>query len=153
MELTLETDIYEPRINNDGDYEDYLPPFGKYKNGLRCPCGARKDHVFDTRTSFIGHIKTKTHQKWLADLTHKKKILLFHLNGSSANRGSGKDKHEIAFSPDDSIWGKIDPAKSGAYAIVEFALKYDIPIICEINRGNAKECIRSLNKLKELSGV
>lgn len=72
MDLTVESDIYEPNIIDNGDYDDYIPPSSKFKNGLRCPCGARKDHVFDTRTSFSGHIKTKTHQKWLSDLNRNK---------------------------------------------------------------------------------
>ena len=72
MELSLDSDIYEPSIFDDGNYSDYLPPSSKFKNGLRCPCGARKDHVFDSRASFNTHIKTKTHQKWLADLNTNK---------------------------------------------------------------------------------
>jgi hypothetical protein len=72
MDLTVESDIYEPNIDDNGNYDDYLPPSSKFKNGLRCPCGARKDHVFDTRISFGGHIKTKTHQKWLSDLNKNK---------------------------------------------------------------------------------
>ncbi len=71
MDLSLESDIYEPIID-DGNYSDYLPPSSKFKNGLRCPCGARKDHIFDSRQSFAGHIKTKTHQKWLTDLNTNK---------------------------------------------------------------------------------
>lgn len=72
MDLSLESDIYEPNTNDIGNYVDYLPPSSKFKNGLRCPCGARKDHVFDSRPSFSGHIKTKTHQKWLSDLNINK---------------------------------------------------------------------------------
>lgn len=72
MDLSLESDIYEPNIDDNGNYVDYLPPSSKFKNGLRCPCGARKDHVFDSRPSFSGHIKTKTHQKWLSDLNINK---------------------------------------------------------------------------------
>jgi len=72
MDLTLDSDIYEPCINDDGNYYDYLPPSSKFKNGLRCPCGARKDHVFDSRPSFTIHIKSKTHQKWLHDLNANK---------------------------------------------------------------------------------
>lgn len=72
MDLSLESDIYEPCIGDDGNYSDYLPPSSKFKNGLRCPCGARKDHVFDTRPSFANHIKTKTHLKWLSDLNTNK---------------------------------------------------------------------------------
>ena len=72
MDLSLESDIYEPNIDDNGNYTDYLPPSSKFKNGLRCPCGARKDHVFDSRSSFSIHIKTKTHQKWLTDLNTNK---------------------------------------------------------------------------------
>jgi hypothetical protein len=72
MDLQVESDIYEPNINNEGDYSDYLPTASKFKNGLRCPCGTRKEHIFDTRSSFSGHIKTKTHQKWIIDLNANK---------------------------------------------------------------------------------
>lgn len=72
MDLLVESDIYEPNIDSDGDYSDYLPTASKFKNGLRCPCGSRKEHVFDTRQSFSGHIKTKTHLKWIADLNANK---------------------------------------------------------------------------------
>jgi hypothetical protein len=72
MDLSIESDIYDPCIGDDGNYCDYLPPSSKFKNGLRCPCGARKDHVFDSRPSFSSHIKTKTHLKWLSDLNTNK---------------------------------------------------------------------------------
>jgi hypothetical protein len=72
MNLSLESDIYQPNIDNDGNYVDYVPPSSKFTNGLRCPCGARKDHVFDSRSTFVAHIKTKTHQKWLGDLNANK---------------------------------------------------------------------------------
>lgn len=72
MELTIDSDIYEPNVDNNGNYADYIPPSSKFSNGLRCPCGARKDHIFDSRSSFIMHIKTKTHQKWLGDLNTNK---------------------------------------------------------------------------------
>lgn len=72
MELSLDSDIYEPSIDDDGNYSDYLPPSSKFKNGLRCPCGARKDHIFDSRASFGIHIKTKTHQKWIGELNTNK---------------------------------------------------------------------------------
>ena len=72
MDLQVESDIYEPNIDEDGNYSDYLPKSSKFSNGLRCPCGARKEHIFDNRQSFSGHIKTKTHQKWLSDLNTNK---------------------------------------------------------------------------------
>ena len=72
MDLQVESDIYEPNINEDGNYLDYLPKSSKFNYGLRCPCGSRKGHVFDTRSSFSGHIKTKTHLKWISDLNANK---------------------------------------------------------------------------------
>ena len=72
MDLIVESDIYEPCISDGSNYSDYLPPSSKFKNGLRCPCGTRKEHIFDSRQSFNGHIKTKTHQKWLQDLNSNK---------------------------------------------------------------------------------
>jgi hypothetical protein len=72
MDISLDSDIYEPNADDKGTYVDFLPPSSKFKNGLRCPCGARKDHVFDSRSSFAVHIKSKTHQKWLSDLNTNK---------------------------------------------------------------------------------
>ena len=72
MDLSLESDIYEPNTDDNGNYIDFLPPSSKFKNGLRCPCGTRKEHIFDNRPSFGSHIKTKTHLKWLSDLNTNK---------------------------------------------------------------------------------
>jgi hypothetical protein len=72
MDLIVESDIYEPCIDENGNYVDYIPPSSKFKNGMRCPCGSRKEHNFDSRQSFTGHIKTKTHQKWIADMNINK---------------------------------------------------------------------------------
>jgi endonuclease IV len=87
---------------------------------------------------------------WLDRLIYKKKIRMFHLNGSSAALGSGKDKHEIAFGPDDRIWHGINPEDSGVKAIVEFAETRNIPIICEINRGTEKNVKKSIKIIKSL---
>lgn len=65
MDLALESDIYQPSINADGNYVDYLPPSSKFASGMRCPCGARKEHVFNTHQAFAIHCKSKTHQKWI----------------------------------------------------------------------------------------
>lgn len=70
--IAIDSDIYEPNIDDKGNYTDYIPSSSKFTNGLRCPCGARKDHIFDTRPSFASHIKTKTHQKWISDLNTNK---------------------------------------------------------------------------------
>ena len=72
MDLAIEPEFYEPTIDENKNYSDYLPPSSKFTNGLRCPCGSRKEHVFDHRQSFSTHIKTKTHLKWLIDLNNNK---------------------------------------------------------------------------------
>jgi len=64
----VEPDIYEPSIDLIGNYVDKIPSFANLKNGLRCPCGARKDKCYENHTNFAIHIKSKTHQKWLNDL-------------------------------------------------------------------------------------
>lgn len=87
---------------------------------------------------------------WLERLVYKEKIRMFHLNGSSATLGNGKDKHEAAFGPDDNIWNEVDPKKSGVRAIMEFAHKHDIPVICEINRGLEKDIRKSMEIVKSL---
>jgi hypothetical protein len=68
MDLIVEPDIYQPSIDNTGNYIDKIPSFANLKNGLRCPCGARKDKCYETYANFSIHIKSKTHQKWLSDL-------------------------------------------------------------------------------------
>ena len=72
MDLITESEFYEPSIDELGNYIDYLPTASKFKNGIRCSCGTRKEHIFDTRQSFSGHIKTKTHLKWLNDINLNK---------------------------------------------------------------------------------
>jgi hypothetical protein len=72
MELAIEPDIYEPNINEKGDYIDVIHCSYKFKNGIRCSCGTRKEHIYDNRQSFFTHIKTKTHQKWLNELNMNK---------------------------------------------------------------------------------
>lgn len=68
MDLIVEPDIYQPSIDSIGNYIDKIPSFANLKNGLRCPCGARKDKCYESYTNFSIHIKSKTHQKWLGDL-------------------------------------------------------------------------------------
>lgn len=87
-------------------------------------------------------------KEWISDIKHKDLIKMFHLNGSSADIGSGKDKHEIAFSPTDKIWYNKDYKKSGVSYIYQFAKKYKCTVICEINRGDEKYTHELLKKLK-----
>ena len=68
MELVVEPDIYSPSINDNGLYVDKVPPFNYIKKGLACPCGSRKDKIYETHSVFVSHTKTKIHQKWLEGL-------------------------------------------------------------------------------------
>ena len=68
MELVVEPDIYNPSINDNGLYVDKVPPFNYIKKGLVCPCGSRKDKIYETHSVFVAHTKTKAHQKWLESL-------------------------------------------------------------------------------------
>jgi len=72
MELATEPDIYMPSIDNLGNYIDKIPSFNITKQGIRCPCGSRKDKSYDSTSIFSAHIKTKTHQKWLCNLNLNK---------------------------------------------------------------------------------
>jgi hypothetical protein len=72
MELVSEPDLYSPSISDNGNYIDKIPSFNNLKNGLRCPCGARKDKTYDTHSIFSNHIKTKCHQNWLNTLNLNK---------------------------------------------------------------------------------
>ena len=68
MALVTEPDIYAPSIDEMGNYIDQTPSFNILKHGLYCPCGTRKDKVYDTSAKFSTHIKTKGHNKWLSQL-------------------------------------------------------------------------------------
>lgn len=69
MELVTEPDTYMPSMDNSGNYIDNIP---QIKNGIRCPCGTRKDKSYDSHNVFASHIKTKTHQKWLSNINLNK---------------------------------------------------------------------------------
>ena len=68
MELVVELDIYAPSIDDKGLYIDKVPPFNYIKKGLVCPCGSRKDKIYETHSVFVAHAKTKAHQKWIESL-------------------------------------------------------------------------------------
>jgi hypothetical protein len=74
MELVTEPDTYSPNIDEKGNYIDKVPSFhtSALANGLRCPCGTRKDKVYTSHSTFTAHIKTKTHEKWLQELNTNK---------------------------------------------------------------------------------
>jgi len=107
----------------------------------------------DTAHLWGAGVSVKSYEQmnqWLTSITYKKKILMIHLNGSSAKLHSGQDKHEIPMSHKDIIWNNTKK-KNGLYAIVKFALKYKSIIICEINRGKEHETIKSLETIKSIN--
>ena len=69
MDITITPDTYTPSVNSEGNYIDSIPII---KTGLYCPCGSRKDKTYENVSKFATHIKTKTHQKWLANLNQNK---------------------------------------------------------------------------------
>ena len=71
MDLVAEPDVYTPSMDFQGNYIDKTPAFSNLPNGLRCLCGGRKDK-HHTASAFTAHTKTKTHQKWLSQLTANK---------------------------------------------------------------------------------
>jgi hypothetical protein len=71
MDLALEPEIYVPMTNDKGDYADICPASIKY--GIRCPCGARTDHIYDTKGKFKSHINTQSHKNWIIHLNNNKK--------------------------------------------------------------------------------
>jgi len=68
MELAILAELYAPSVDKRGNYIDNVPTKAQLSQGIRCPCGARKDKVYDSVSIFNAHIKTKTHQKWLESL-------------------------------------------------------------------------------------
>lgn len=69
MDITITPDTYTPSVNSEGNYIDNIPII---KNGLYCPCGSRKDKIYENVTKFTIHTKSKSHQKWLMVLNQNK---------------------------------------------------------------------------------
>ena len=71
--LTLTPDLYSPNVNEDGNYIDYIPTYKIFEQGgLICPCGARKDKVYDKKNKFSSHIECATHKRWIESLNRNK---------------------------------------------------------------------------------
>ncbi len=70
MDLITLPDIYVPSIDEQGNYCDKI--HGSFKKPITCPCGARRDKIYETHSTFSAHTKTKTHLKWIADLNLNK---------------------------------------------------------------------------------
>lgn len=69
MDITTTPDMYTPSVDNNGNYVDHIPVI---KHGLFCPCGSRKDKIYENASKFSSHIKSKIHQKWLIILNDNK---------------------------------------------------------------------------------
>ena len=61
MALVTEPDVYSPNMDDNGKYIDKTPSFksNTLPNGLRCPCGTRKDKVYTSAALFTAHCKSK----------------------------------------------------------------------------------------------
>jgi hypothetical protein len=68
-EIATQAELYAPSIDSLGNYIDRIPPF---QRGIRCPCGSRKDKIYDTVGIFSSHIKSKHHQRWLEAVNSNK---------------------------------------------------------------------------------
>ena len=65
MELVTESDTYGPSMSNDGTYIDQIPSSAHFTQGLRCPC---TQNCYASRPSFVTHVKTNSHKRWLESL-------------------------------------------------------------------------------------
>ena len=97
----------------------------------------------------------KSQDMWFEKLKFPEMIKLIHLNGAQKKTfNSGRDEHIIVFSKDDDMYSKYagdSYKKSGVYSIVEFAVKNNLTIICEINRGIEKDVRMSLELINKLA--
>jgi hypothetical protein len=69
MDIVAEPELYSPSLDMVGNYIDVIPSF---RNGIRCPCGCRKDKIYENSSVFATHTKSKTHQKWLSTVNLNK---------------------------------------------------------------------------------
>jgi alpha-N-acetylglucosamine transferase len=72
MELIVDSDIYIPGMDQQGNYIDSATSQSRYPNGIKCPCGSRKDKTYYAGPVFTAHTKTKSHQKWIDQLNASK---------------------------------------------------------------------------------
>ena len=67
MDIATTPDLYCPSVNEQRQYIDVIPTI---VNGIRCPCGARKDKIYKDSTKFKTHTKSRTHALWLDQLNN-----------------------------------------------------------------------------------
>lgn len=69
MDISLIPDTYTLGVDEFGNYVDIIPSI---RQGIICPCAARKDKVYESVSKFSTHTKTKRHQKWIIDMNRNK---------------------------------------------------------------------------------
>lgn len=105
-------------------------------------------HIFASGVDITTDTKMRT---WINKLDFIP--VLFHLNGNFKGRGSGKDEHAIAGNHDDKIWKDQPFKKSGIYSVIDYAIKKDISVILEINKGSEKDVRSLINKINTLIDI
>jgi len=97
-------------------------------------------------------------EAWLAGLEAVSGVIphdriLFHLNDNHAGRGSGGDHHACLF--EGQIWGDyVDrPAASGLAAFVEYAVRWQLPVILERNAPAAARAAGGATALEGLEAA
>lgn len=71
-DLALQSELYSPSINDNGEYIDKLPPKSHFLLGMRCPCGARSGHVYSAASNFQTHMQSVAHKRWLTALNQNR---------------------------------------------------------------------------------
>ena len=86
----------------------------------------------DTAHMFASGVKLSTYEdasSYFSQLKYPHLIKMIQFNDNEHPFGSGKDEHNVLC--EGNIWKNYSPNKSGIRAVIEFALKYDIPVIFE----------------------
>jgi len=107
-------------------------------------------NVFDALYNGIYKTTNKQHKNKGRRRRRRTLIKMFHLNGSSAALGSGKDKHEIPGGTLDNIWRDVPFEQSGIKALIKYAMANKCPVINEINRGEPNDYNDYLKKINTL---
>ena len=147
MKIDTNTYVEPTNFNKLTDAIIHLDDSAMYKKHLKY-----FGWCIDTAHLHGAGIKVSTYEdisRWLSKVDTKY-ITMIHLNGSSANLRSGKDKHEPIFSNTDKIWHNINVENSGVEAILTFAKKKKIPVIMEFNRGSKKTRLVSIEIAKDI---
>lgn len=71
MEVTRTTDVYDPSIDEQGNYIDNTSLYrNNNKDGIRCRCSGK---TYKSYSSFCTHVKSDMHKKWLFDINLNKR--------------------------------------------------------------------------------